>query len=154
MLDGFVRTLRTAKWATNLHPAQKPTRSYHRLPIVMGGTLNLISNAQAESETSNLPMYTSHSQVNRKVVTFLFLILENVGQCPKKSGSKYLRLRNNFQARQSRCSHGFQISHVIHEHNDQRECGEETNQHCHDHDLWNAFSGLGNLFADVDDCLY
>lgn len=120
----------------------------------MGGTLNLVSEAHAESDTDDLPMYTSHSQVNRKVVTFLFLILGNVRQCPTKSGLDCLRLRNNFQAGQSRCGHGFQISHVIHQHNDQGECGEDTNQHRHDHDLWNTFSGLRHLFADVDNCIY
>lgn len=95
MLDGFVSTWQTTKPATNLHPVQKPTRSYHRLPIVMGETLNLISDAYAKSRMNDLPMYVRHSQVNRKVVTFLFLILGNLSQCPKKCGLKYLRLRNN-----------------------------------------------------------
>lgn len=92
MLDGLFSNWHTVKSATNLHPAQKPTRSCHRLPIVMGGTLNLISDAHAESDTNDLPMYTSHSQVNKKVVTFLFLILGNVRQCPKKLWIKMLTL--------------------------------------------------------------
>lgn len=149
----FVSTWQIAKSAIDLHLAQKPTRSCHSLPIVMGGTLNLVSNSHTKLDTNNLPMYTSHNQVKRKVVIFLFLILGHIGQCPKKSGSKYSRLRNNLQAGQSRFGHGFQISHVIHQHHDQGKCGEEANQHCHDHDLWNAFSGLRHLFADVDNCI-
>lgn len=154
MLDGSVSIWRTTRPAANSHHAQKPMRSCHRLPIVMGGTLNLISHAHAESGTNDLPMYVRHSQVNRNVVTFLFLILRNVCQCSEKCGIIYLRLRNNLEAGQSRCGHGFQIGHAIHQHNDQWKCGEEANQHCHNHDLWNTSSRLGHLFPDVDDCIH